>query len=106
MSRYPAIDGADSSVNSLVAHTDSGFMTLLPPNKVLGLEINLPDGAVSASPPPAFGFESGAVELDEVMELPAAAATPATPSQEIWESHGWNEFDGSGFNPWAGGWRK
>lgn len=44
MSRYPAIDGADSSIASLVPHTDSGFMTLLPPNKVQGLSINLPDG--------------------------------------------------------------
>jgi isopenicillin N synthase-like dioxygenase len=44
MSRYPVIDGADETVASLVPHTDSGFMTLLPPNKVQGLSINLPDG--------------------------------------------------------------
>ena len=44
MSRYPLIDGADESVESLVPHTDSGFMTLLPPNKVQGLSILLPDG--------------------------------------------------------------
>jgi isopenicillin N synthase-like dioxygenase len=44
MSRYPQIDGADESVESLVPHTDSGFMTLLPPNKVQGLSILLPDG--------------------------------------------------------------
>ena len=44
MSRYPLIDGADESVASLVPHTDSGFMTLLPPNKVQGLSILLPDG--------------------------------------------------------------
>ena len=44
MSRYPVIDGADESVASLVPHTDSGFMTLLPPNKVQGLSIQLPDG--------------------------------------------------------------
>ena len=44
MSRYPVIDGADDSVASLVPHTDSGFMTLLPPNKVQGLSILLPDG--------------------------------------------------------------
>lgn len=44
MSRYPAIDGDDASVASLVPHTDSGFMTLLPPNKVQGLSILLPDG--------------------------------------------------------------
>ena len=44
MSRYPLIDHADESVASLVPHTDSGFMTLLPPNKVQGLSILLPDG--------------------------------------------------------------
>ena len=44
MSRYPLIDRADESVASLVPHTDSGFMTLLPPNKVQGLSILLPDG--------------------------------------------------------------
>jgi isopenicillin N synthase-like dioxygenase len=43
-SRYPQIDGADESVASLVPHTDSGFMTLLPPNKVEGLSIQLPNG--------------------------------------------------------------
>jgi isopenicillin N synthase-like dioxygenase len=44
MSRYPALDGADDSVASLVPHTDSGFMTLLPPNRVPGLSVMLPDG--------------------------------------------------------------
>ncbi len=44
MSRYPVIDGADDTVASLVPHTNSGFMTLLPPNKVQGLSILLPDG--------------------------------------------------------------
>ena len=44
MSRYPLIDGSDDSIASLVPHTDSGFMTLLPPNKVQGLSILLPDG--------------------------------------------------------------
>ena len=44
MSRYPEIDGADDTVASLVPHTDFGFMTLLPPNKVQGLSILLPDG--------------------------------------------------------------
>ena len=43
-SRYPAIDGSDETVASLVPHTDSGFMTLLPPNKVQGLSILLPSG--------------------------------------------------------------
>ena len=43
-SRYPMIDAADDKIASLVPHTDSGFMTLLPPNKVQGLSINLPNG--------------------------------------------------------------
>jgi isopenicillin N synthase-like dioxygenase len=43
-SRYPLIDGSDDTIASLVPHTDSGFMTLLPPNKVQGLSIQLPDG--------------------------------------------------------------
>lgn len=44
MSRYPVIDGEDEAVASLVPHTDSGFMTLLPPNPVPGLSILLPNG--------------------------------------------------------------
>lgn len=44
MSRYPMIDGADKSIASLVPHTDSGFMTLLPPNRIEGLSILLPGG--------------------------------------------------------------
>jgi hypothetical protein len=44
MSRYPVIDGEDETVASLVPHTDSGFMTLLPPNPVPGLSILLPSG--------------------------------------------------------------
>lgn len=43
-SRYPLIDASDDKIASLVPHTDSGFMTLLPPNKVQGLSINLPNG--------------------------------------------------------------
>jgi len=43
-SRYPMIDATDEKIASLVPHTDSGFMTLLPPNKVQGLSINLPNG--------------------------------------------------------------
>ncbi len=43
-SRYPVIDGADDTIASLVPHTDSGFMTLLPPNKVQGLSILPPNG--------------------------------------------------------------
>jgi isopenicillin N synthase-like dioxygenase len=44
VSRYPVIDGEDETVANLVLHTDSGFMTLLPPNPVLGLSILLPNG--------------------------------------------------------------
>ena len=44
MSRYPVIGGEDETVASLVPHTDSGFMTLLPPNRVPGLSIQLPSG--------------------------------------------------------------
>jgi isopenicillin N synthase-like dioxygenase len=44
MSRYPVIDDEDETVVSLVPHTDSGFMTLLPPNPVPGLSILLPNG--------------------------------------------------------------
>jgi isopenicillin N synthase-like dioxygenase len=43
-SRYPQIDAGDNTIASLVPHTDSGFMTLLPPNKVQGLSIHLPNG--------------------------------------------------------------
>jgi isopenicillin N synthase-like dioxygenase len=44
MSRYPVIGGEDETVASLVPHTDSGFMTLLPPNRVPELSILLPSG--------------------------------------------------------------
>ena len=44
MSRYPIIDDGDETLASLVPHTDSGFMTLLPPNRVPGLSIQLPNG--------------------------------------------------------------
>ncbi|MFO1080485.1 MAG: 2-oxoglutarate and iron-dependent oxygenase domain-containing protein [Reyranellaceae bacterium] len=43
MSRYRSIAGEDGA-ESLVPHTDSGFMTLLPPNPVQGLAIQLPEG--------------------------------------------------------------
>ena len=61
LSRYPAIDGADESIASLVPHTDSGFMTLLPPNKVQGLAILLPDGRWIDAPglPDAFVVNGG-----------------------------------------------
>ena len=56
MSRYPVIDGADDTIASLVPHTDSGFMTLLPPNKVQGLSILLPDGRWMEAPGLADAF--------------------------------------------------
>jgi isopenicillin N synthase-like dioxygenase len=56
MSRYPMIDGADETVASLVPHTDSGFMTLLPPNKVQGLSILVPDGRWMDAPGIADAF--------------------------------------------------
>jgi isopenicillin N synthase-like dioxygenase len=56
MSRYPVIDGADDTLASLVPHTDSGFMTLLPPNKVQGLSILLPDGRWMEAPGLADAF--------------------------------------------------
>jgi isopenicillin N synthase-like dioxygenase len=61
LSRYPAIDGADEKLASLVPHTDSGFMTLLPPNKVPGLAILLPDGRWIDAPgvPDAFVVNGG-----------------------------------------------
>jgi isopenicillin N synthase-like dioxygenase len=43
MSHYPPLDD-DADDVSLVPHTDSGFMTLLAPNPVPGLSIQLPDG--------------------------------------------------------------
>jgi isopenicillin N synthase-like dioxygenase len=43
-SRYPLIDADDDSVANILPHTDAGFMTLLPPNKVEGLSIQLPNG--------------------------------------------------------------
>jgi len=43
-SRYPRIDADDDSVANILPHTDAGFMTLLPPNKVEGLSIQLPNG--------------------------------------------------------------
>jgi isopenicillin N synthase-like dioxygenase len=50
MSRYPVIAADDDTVASLVPHTDSGFMTLLPPNPVPGLSIQLPSGRCLDAP--------------------------------------------------------
>ncbi len=57
MSRYPPIDGADDSGQRAWCRTPiPGFMTLLPPNKVQGLEINLPDGRWLEAPGVADAF--------------------------------------------------
>ena len=37
--------------------------------------------------------------VDET-DCPESAGTSASASQEIFERHGWNEMDGSGWNPW------
>jgi isopenicillin N synthase-like dioxygenase len=44
MSHYPPLGDDEVEDVSLVPHTDSGFMTLLAPNPVPGLAIQLPDG--------------------------------------------------------------
>lgn len=61
LSRYPALESGDSTINSLPPHTDLGFMTLLPPNKVQGLEILLPNGHWLPAPgvPDAFVVNGG-----------------------------------------------
>jgi isopenicillin N synthase-like dioxygenase len=56
LSRYPAIEADDPGANSLPPHTDLGFMTLLPPNKVQGLEILLPNGQWLRAPGVADAF--------------------------------------------------
>jgi isopenicillin N synthase-like dioxygenase len=44
MSHYPPLGDDEDDDVSLVPHTDSGFMTLLAPNPVPGLSIQMPDG--------------------------------------------------------------
>ena len=44
MSHYPPLGDDENDDVSLVPHTDSGFMTLLAPNPVPGLAIQMPDG--------------------------------------------------------------
>lgn len=44
LTHYPAHDAYDEDEFSIAPHTDSGFMTLLPPSNVPGLAIRLPDG--------------------------------------------------------------
>lgn len=61
LSRYPTLKDGEEGVNSLPPHTDLGFMTLLPPNKVQGLEILLPSGQWLRAPsvPDAFVVNGG-----------------------------------------------
>ena len=44
LTHYPPLCSDEAASLSLTPHTDSGFMTLLAPNKVPGLSIQLPDG--------------------------------------------------------------
>jgi isopenicillin N synthase-like dioxygenase len=55
VSRFSVIDGEDETVARLVPHTDSGFMTLLPPNPAPGLSILLPNGRWWIDAPGAEG---------------------------------------------------
>lgn len=45
LTHYPAAERYEDKEFSLAPHTDSGFMTLLAPNRIAGLSICLPDGA-------------------------------------------------------------
>lgn len=44
MSHYPAVAAMEENQFSLAPHTDSGFMTLLAPNPIPGLNVRMPDG--------------------------------------------------------------
>lgn len=61
LSHYPPLDPAADRDFSLTPHTDSGFMTLLAPNPVPGLSIQLPDGRWIDAPtvPDAFVVNGG-----------------------------------------------
>ena len=53
MTHYPARDSYEDNEFSIAPHTDSGFMTMLAPSEVPGLQIRLPDGTwIDAGPPP------------------------------------------------------
>ncbi|MFL5283245.1 MAG: isopenicillin N synthase family dioxygenase [Rhodopila sp.] len=58
---YPPRDAYDDNEFSIAPHTDSGFMTLLAPSEVPGLQIRLPDGAWIDAPsdPDAFVVNGG-----------------------------------------------
>lgn len=53
MTHYPARPSYEDNEFSIAPHTDSGFMTMLAPSAVPGLQIRLPDGAwIDADPAP------------------------------------------------------
>lgn len=61
LTHYPAVEGFQEGEFSIAPHTDSGFMTLLPPNPTDGLSIRLPDGEWLDVPqvPGAYTVNSG-----------------------------------------------
>lgn len=61
MTHYPAVPGFEEGEFSIAPHTDSGFMTLLPPNPVPGLSVRLTDGGWFDIPhvPGAYTVNSG-----------------------------------------------
>jgi isopenicillin N synthase-like dioxygenase len=61
MTHYPAVPGFEEGEFSIAPHTDSGFMTLLPPNPVPGLSVRLTDGTWFDIPhvPGAYTVNSG-----------------------------------------------
>ena len=61
VTHYPAAEGFQEGEFSIAPHTDSGFMTMLPPNPNDGLSILLPDGAWFDIPvvPGAYTVNSG-----------------------------------------------
>ena len=56
LSHYPPLDPDADAGFSLTPHTDSGFMTLLAPNEVPGLSIQLPNGRWIDAPTVADAF--------------------------------------------------
>jgi isopenicillin N synthase-like dioxygenase len=61
LTHYPAVEGFEEGEFSIAPHTDSGFLTMLPPNPVDGLSVRLPDGTWFDVPqvPGAFTVNSG-----------------------------------------------
>lgn len=61
LTHYPAVEGFEEGEYSIAPHTDSGFMTLLPPNPDDGLSVLLPSGEWLDVPqvPGAYTVNSG-----------------------------------------------